>query len=687
MIPMPEALIERVRRLREALDRHSHAYYVLDAPTVPDTEYDRLFRELEALEAAHPELASDDSPTRRVGASPLAAFDEVQHAVPMLSLGNAFTEEEVAGFDRRCRQGLGAERIDYAVEPKFDGLAVSLRYEHGVFVRGATRGDGTRGEDVTANLRTVRSLPLRLQGDSLPDLLEVRGEILMWRDDFAGLNQRQLENGEKVFANPRNAAAGSLRQLDSRITARRPLRFFAYGIAQIAPQNEPETHSETLDRLAELGFPVAAEREVVAGLEGLLGYYARIGARRPSLPYDIDGVVYKVDRLSDRQRLGFVSRAPRWAVAHKYPAQEEVTDLLDIEIQVGRTGALTPVARLKPVFVGGVTVTNATLHNEDEIRRKGLLIGDQVIVRRAGDVIPEVVAPIIERRSGAERAFVMPTACPVCGSHVVRAEDEAIARCTGGLYCPAQRKQALLHFAGRRAMDIDGLGDKLVDQLVERDIIRTPADLYRLGVLKLAALERMGEKSAVNLLAAIDKSRDTTLARFIFALGIRNVGEATARDLAHHFGSLDALLAANSDSLQHVPDVGPVVAKSILEFLNEPHNVEVIEQLRVGGVRWPEGPPSRPASGVLEGKTLVLTGTLPTMTRDEAKALIEANGGKVTGSVSKKTDYVVAGADAGSKLAKAETLGVVILDEEGLSALIARASIHDTSESEEQDSV
>lgn len=685
MNPTQEALVERVRRLREALERHSHAYYVLDAPTVPDAEYDRLFRELEALEAAHPGLLSEDSPTRRVGASPLSAFDEVLHAVPMLSLGNAFTEEEVAGFDRRCRQGLGVESIAYAVEPKFDGLAVSLRYENGVFVRGATRGDGTRGEDVTVNLRTVRSIPLRLQTQEPPALLEVRGEILMWRDDFARLNQRQLENGEKVFANPRNAAAGSLRQLDSRVTARRPLRFFAYGIAEIAPQNEPETHSATLDLLAGLGFPVASERDVVTGLEGLLGYYARIGERRATLPYDIDGVVYKVDRLVDRQRLGFVSRAPRWAVAHKYPAQEEVTDLLDIEIQVGRTGALTPVARLKPVFVGGVTVTNATLHNEDEIRRKGLLIGDQVIVRRAGDVIPEVVAPIIERRGGGEREFVMPTACPVCGSHVVRAEDEAIARCTGGLFCPAQRKQALLHFAGRRAMDIDGLGDKLVDQLVERDIIRTPADLYRLGVLKLAALERMGEKSAAKLLAAIDKSRETTLARFIFALGIRNVGEATARDLAHHFGSLDAVLAADLDSLQQVPDVGPVVARSIVEFLNEPHNVEVIEQLRAGGVRWTEGPPSKPASGVLDGKTLVLTGTLPTMTRDEAKAMIEGNGGKVTGSVSKKTDYLVAGADAGSKLAKAETLGVAILDEDGLRGLIAAGVSQNALESVEQD--
>ena len=685
MNPADEALIERVRRLREELERHAHSYYVLDAPTIPDAEYDRLFRELETLEADHPELVSEDSPTRRIGSAPLSAFDEVLHAVPMLSLGNAFSDDEVAGFDRRCRQGLGVDSVAYAVEPKFDGLAVSLRYEHGVFVRGATRGDGGRGEDVTANLRTVRSIPLRIQSEHVPELLEVRGEVLMWRADFARLNQRQLENGEKVFANPRNAAAGSLRQLDSRITALRPLRFFVYAVAEIAPQNEPDTHSETLDLLAGFGFPVACERDLVSGLEGLLGYYARIGEQRATLPYDIDGVVYKVDARADRQRLGFVSRAPRWALAHKYPAQEEVTDLLDIEIQVGRTGALTPVARLKPVFVGGVTVTNATLHNEDEIRRKGLLIGDQVIVRRAGDVIPEVVAPIVECRKGSEREFVMPTSCPVCGSHVVRAEDEVVSRCTGGMFCPAQRKQALLHFAGRRAMDIDGLGDKLVDQLVERDIIRTAADLYRLGLLKLESLERMGEKSAAKLLAAVDRSRETTLARFIFALGIRNVGEATARDLAKHFGSIDALLAAELDTLLRVPDVGPVVASSIVEFFAEPHNVEVIEQLRAGGVRWTEGPPSRSTSGALHGKTLVLTGTLPTMTRDNAKALIETNGGKVTGSVSRKTDYLVAGADAGSKLAKAEALGVTILDEDGLRALVAVAGPGDSSETAEQD--
>ena len=661
---------ERARQLRDMLERHAYAYYVLDAPTIPDAEYDRLFRELEALEAAHPELVTADSPTRRVGGAPLPYFNEVIHAVPMLSLGNAFSDEDVAAFDRRCRQSLACDSITYAVEPKFDGLAVSLLYEDGVLVRGATRGDGTRGEDVTANLRTVRSIPLRLKTAVAPARLEVRGEVLMWHADFARLNQRQVAAGDKLFANPRNAAAGSLRQLDSRITARRPLRFFAYGIAQIAPQDEPATHHATLELLAGWGFPVAIERSVVTGLAGLLDYYTRIGAQRASLPYDIDGVVYKVDRRADRERLGFVSRAPRWAVAHKYPAQEALTELLDIEIQVGRTGALTPVARLKPVTVGGVTVTNATLHNEDEIRRKDLRIGDQVIVRRAGDVIPEVVAPVVERRSGHEREFVMPAACPVCGSHISRSEDEAIARCTGGLICAAQRKQALLHFAGRRAMDIDGLGDKLVEQLVARDIIRTPADLYRLGLLKLAALERMGDKSAANLLAAIDKSRHTTLARFIFALGIRNVGEATARDLAVHFGALDALLAANCDQLQQVPDVGPVVAASIVEFFAEPHNVEVIEQLRAAGVHWPENLPARATQGPLTGCTLVLTGTLPNLSRDQARARIEAAGGKVSGAVSKKTDYVVAGADAGSKLAKAEALGLSIVDEAGLLALI-----------------
>ncbi len=669
-MPAPQAVVERAAQLRAELDRHNRAYYEFDAPTIPDAEYDRLFRELEQIEREYAELALPESPTQRIGASPASAFASVEHRVPMLSLANAFTDEEIVAFDRRCGDSLDRELIEYAVEPKLDGLAVTLIYQDGVFQRGATRGDGTRGEDVTANLRTVRSVPLRLATDHPPKRLEVRGEVLMQREDFERLNTRQLQAGEKVFVNPRNAAAGSLRQLDPRITARRPLRFFAYGIAELEGIELPPTHAGALALLAELGFAVAPERDVVCGVAGLLGYYRRIGELRSRLPYDIDGVVYKVNRRDDQLALGFVSRAPRWAVAHKYPAQEEVTELLDIEVQVGRTGALTPVARLKPVFVGGVTVTNATLHNEDEIRRKGLLIGDHVIVRRAGDVIPEVVAPVIERRTGAEREFRMPSECPVCGSHAVRAEDEAISRCSGGLFCPAQRKQALIHFAGRRAMDIDGLGEKLVDQLVDAGIVKTPADLYRLGILALANLERMGEKSAANLLAAIEASRHSTLARFIFALGIRNVGETTARDLARHFGTLDALMEADPATLTAVPDVGPVVARSLADFFAEPHNREVIEQLRAAGVHWEEGAPEAKASDALAGKTFVLTGTLPAMTRDEAKALIEAHGGKVSGSVSKKTDYVVAGDEAGSKLAKAQDLGVPVIDEAGLRALV-----------------
>lgn len=664
-------LCERAAQLRELLDRYNHAYYTLDAPTVPDAVYDRLFRELEEIEQQHPDLRVAESPTQRVGAPPLVAFGEVVHRVPMLSLGNAFSDAEIVAFDRRCRETLERDRIEYAVEPKLDGLAITLIYQRGVLVRGATRGDGSKGEDVSANVRTVRTIPLRLRGDDVPDTIEVRGELLMQRDDFERLNARQQNAGEKVFANPRNAAAGSLRQLDSRITASRPLRFFAYGLADITPGPEPQTHSQTLDLLSQLGFVVAPQRAVVSGADGLLDYYQRIGEARNRLPYDIDGVVYKVNRRADQRVLGFLSRAPRWALAHKYPAQEEITELLDIEIQVGRTGALTPVARLKPVLVGGVTVTNATLHNDEEIRRKGLLIGDQVIVRRAGDVIPEVLAPVLERRTGSEHPFAMPDRCPVCGSHVVRAEDEAIARCSGGLFCPAQRKQALLHFASRRAMDIEGLGDKLVEQLVDRAIVRTPADLYKLGIVKLANLERMGEKSAVNLLAAIEKSRHATLARFIFALGIRTVGETTAKDLAHHFGSLDALMVADEPALQQVSDVGPIVAKNIAVFFAEPHNCEVIEQLRAAGVDWDEHDADTNRSDLLAGKTLVLTGSLPGMTRDEAKALIESHGGKISGSVSKKTSFVVAGSDAGSKLAKAEQLGVAVLDEDGLRQLVA----------------
>ena len=668
----------RAAALRAEIARHDHAYYVLDAPTIPDAEYDRLFRELQAIERAYPALRSADSPTQRVGGKALAQFATVRHRVPMLSISTE-TDTEASGafaFDARVRRALGLDEDDaavaYAAELKFDGLAISLRYEDGVLVQAATRGDGETGEDVTSNVRTVKAIPLRLLGEA-PPVLEVRGEIYLRRDDFERLNARQAEAGEKIFVNPRNAAAGSIRQLDPGIAARRPLSFYAYGLGEVAGWTLPATQTEVLDALAAFGLPVCGHRAQVRGAEGLAAFHARIGALRDTLPFDIDGVVYKVDTLALQQQLGFVTREPRWAVAHKYPAQEAVTLLRDIEVQVGRTGALTPVARLEPVFVGGVTVTNATLHNQDEIDRKDVRIGDWVIVRRAGDVIPEVVAPILERRGGELPRFVLldrfPT-CPVCGSHVVRGEDEAVARCTGGLFCPAQRKQALLHFAGRRAMDIEGLGDKLVDQLVDAAIVKTPVDLYRLGVLALANLERMGEKSAQNLLMAIEKSRGTTLARFIFALGIRNVGEATARDLARHFGKLDALIAADVDALQQVPDVGPIVAKCIAEFFAEPHNREVIEQLRAAGVHWAEGEPQGSVAGALAGKTFVLTGTLPTLSRDEAKARIEARGGKVAGSVSKKTHYVVAGAEAGSKLEKAQALGLAILDEDGLRVLL-----------------
>jgi DNA ligase (NAD+) len=691
---MQESPGKRAAFLRAELERHNHAYYVLDAPTIPDAEYDRLFRELQEIEAAHPELRTADSPTQRVGGAPLAAFRQVAHGVPMLSLNNAFSTEEVAAFDRRCREWLDAASVEYACEPKYDGLAVTLRYADGVFVQGATRGDGFTGEDVTQNLRTVRNIPLRLAGAAVPAQLEVRGEVLMPRRDFAALNERQRVNGEKEFANPRNAAAGSLRQLDPKITAQRPLRFFTYGVADFdavlisrgesadavppaptfgasagrpLPPPAPTLYSEIIDRLADWGFPVAAERAVVRGAAGLLNYYERIGALRRELPYDIDGVVYKVNRIAAQETLGFVSRAPRFAIAHKFPAEEALTTVEAIEVQVGRTGAITPVARLAPVFVGGVTVTNATLHNEDEVRKKDVRVGDTVIVRRAGDVIPEVVAVVPERRPIFTAEFVMPKECPVCGSAIEKPADEAIARCSGGLFCPAQRKQALLHFASRRAMDIEGLGDKLVDQLVDNALIKTPADLYKLDSLVLAALPRMAEKSAANLLAAIEKSKQTTLARFIFALGIRNVGEATAKDLARHFGGLAALMAADVEGLQQVPDVGPVVAASIIRFFAEPHNVAVAEALRAAGVQWKEGVSSllvnSPAVSSIAGKTFVLTGTLPTLTRDAAKALIEVQGGKVAGSVSKKTHYVVAGSDAGSKLDKAQALGVTILDE------------------------
>lgn len=675
---------ERMAWLQKEIERHNHAYYVLDAPTIPDAEYDRLFRELQQLEIAHPELARPDSPTLRVGAPPLKEFPALAHLVPMLSLNNAFTAAEVAAFDQRVRDGLETSaEVEYAVEPKFDGLAISLIYENGLFTRGATRGDGTTGEEVTANLRTIRTLPLRLAGDGWPALIEVRGEVLLFRAAFEKLNARQRERGEKEFINPRNAAAGGLRQLDSRITAARPLSFFAYGVGAGSDRLPAETHGQVVDLLAGWGFPVAAERRVVRGVDGLLDYFSAMGEKRKQLPYDIDGVVYKVNRLSAQDRLGFVSRAPRFAIAHKFPAEEATTEVLAIDVQVGRTGAITPVARLKPVFVGGVTVTNATLHNEDEVRRKDVRVGDTVVVRRAGDVIPEVVAVVPERRPMADLVTPRHPAwellrehprCPECGSTIERAADEAIARCTGGLYCPAQRKQALLHFAARRALDIEGLGDKIVDQLVDQGLVHSPADLFGLTVEVLAGLDRMGEKSARNLFDAISCSRKTSLARFVFGLGIRNVGEATARDLARHFGTLEALMAAGTERLEEVSDVGPVVAASIAAFFAEAHNREVIARLRAAGVEWPEHEMRTEGPRMLLGKTLVLTGTLPTLKRDEAKERIEAAGGRVSGSVSKKTDYVVAGDEAGSKLEKAKELGITVIDEAELLALLARES-------------
>lgn len=662
MVTAFRAAAERAEALRREIERHDHAYYVLDRPTVPDAEYDSLFRELQGLEAAYPDLVSPASPTQRIGGTALSAFGQVRHGVAMLSLNNAFSEEEVAAFDRRCREGLGAHEITYAVEPKFDGLAITLIYSNGLFIQGATRGDGFVGEDVTQNLRTVKNIPLRLSGRMIPTRLEVRGEVLIFRRDFEKLNAQQRVGGHKEFVNPRNAAAGSLRQLDARITAQRPLRFLAYGVAELS-NPWPATHADLMAQLAGWGFPVAAEREVVSGVAGLLGYFARTGSARESMPYAIDGVVYKVNCRADQEKLGFVSRAPRFAIAHKFPAQEALTTVEAIEVQVGRTGALTPVARLAPVFVGGVTVTNATLHNEDEVRRKDVRVGDTVSVRRAGDVIPEVVSVVLEKRPPNTQEFHMRETCPVCGSQVERPEDEAIARCSGGLFCPAQRKQALLHFASRRAMDVDGLGDKLVEQLVDQAIVKTPADLYKLGIPALANLERMAEKSAANLLEAIEKSKATTLARFIYALGIRNVGETTAKDLARHFGSLETLIDATETDLQQVTEVGPVVAASIVRFLSEPHNLEVIAQLRAAGVHWAKAQPAAVVSSAIVAKTFVLTGTLPTLTREEAKQRIEALGGKVTGSVSQKTDYVVAGAEAGAKLDKAQQLGIPVLDE------------------------
>lgn len=693
---MDAAVSARAEALRAQIAHHDRLYYELDAPELPDAEYDRLFRELQALEAEHPELATPDSPTRRVGGRPLDSFAPVRHVVAMLSIRTE-TDTEASGalnFDARVRRELGlgaladdAPPVEYAAELKFDGLAINLRYEHGVLVQAATRGDGETGEDVTQNVRTIRDVPLRLtpltaKGQDrgqpslfdlpgLPEVLEVRGEVYMRRDDFDAYNARAITAGEKTLVNPRNGAAGSIRQLDPAIAAKRPLSFYAYGLGEVRGWDLPATHAGVLDALAAFCLPVSKHRAVCLGGEALAAFHARIAEARPTLPFDIDGVVYKVNSLALQAKMGFVTREPRWAVAHKYPAQEALTTVQDIEVQVGRTGKLTPVARLAPVFVGGVTVTNATLHNESEIRRKDVHVSDTVVIRRAGDVIPEVVSVLSDRRPADARAFSMPSHCPVCGSDVVREEGEVDHRCTGGLYCSAQRKQAVLHFAQRRAMDVEGLGDRLVEQLVDGGLIRTLPDLYRLGVLKLSELDRMAEKSAENLVASLEKSKRTTLGRFMFGLGIRHVGEATAKDLARHLGSMDRIMDATVEELAQVPDVGPVVAASIHTFFAQPHNREVVEQLRACGIVWEEGE-AKVASGPLVGRTVVLTGTLPTLSRDQARDLLEAAGAKVAGSVSKKTDFVVAGTDAGSKLTKAQELGINILDESGLMSMLEK---------------
>ncbi len=682
----PQTPATRALALRELLNTYGHQYYVLDAPSVPDAEYDRLFRELQLLEAAHPELLTSDSPTQRVGGKPLDAFSSVQHAIPMLSIRTE-TDTTASGaehFDERIRKELGLDPsddlVEYVAELKFDGLAMSLRYEDHVLVQAATRGDGEWGEDVTQNIRTIGQIPLRLPADA-PKLLEVRGEVYMARADFEALNDRQRtriasgEKNEKTFVNPRNAAAGAVRQLDSTIAAQRPLSFFAYGLGDITPQSEGgiafSSHFDFLLQLKKWGFPVANQTQCVKGAAGLVQFHQAIAQERDTLPFDIDGVVYKVNSLEAQQRLGFVTREPRWAVAHKYPAQEELTTVQAIEVQVGRTGKLTPVAKLTPVFVGGVTVTNATLHNEDEARRKDVRVGDTVIVRRAGDVIPEVVSVVLEKRMQDAQLFTMPSHCPVCSSLAIREDGEADYRCTGGLFCRAQRKQAILHFAHRRAVEIEDLGDKLVEQLVDAGIVNTLPDLYKLGLTALSQLDRMAEKSAANVLAGIEKSKSTTLPKFLFGLGIRHVGEATAKELSRHFGTLDAIMDATLDQLLQVSDVGPTVAQSIRTFFDQAHNREVVEQLKACGVHWKEGVASAGASLPLTGQTFVLTGTLQTMGRDEAQAKLEMLGAKVSGSVSKKTHAVVAGAEAGSKLEKAQSLGVTVLDESAFQTLLA----------------
>ncbi len=671
--------IQRVADLRSAIEDHNYRYYVLDDPRIPDAEYDRLFRELQQLESEFPELASDESPTRRVGSSVETSFAEVVHRIPMLSLDNAFSEDELRDFDRRVRERLGTEDgVEYVCEPKLDGLAVSLHYEHGLLIRAATRGDGYAGEDITANIRTIPSIPLKLRGEQVPELVEVRGEVYMPKAGFEKLNQKLANQGEKTFVNPRNAAAGSLRQKKSTVTAKRPLEMCAYSVAVTDEAELPDTHWEGLQRVRDWGFRVNPEMRLAQGVEDCLTAYSELMDKRDSLPYEIDGIVFKVNRLDLQNRLGFVSRAPRWAIAHKFPAQEELTVIEDVEFQVGRTGAVTPVARLKPVFVGGVTVSNATLHNMDEIRRLDARIGDTVFIRRAGDVIPQVVKVVVEKRPADAREVHLPTQCPVCQSDVVQIEGEAVARCSGGLYCPAQRKEAIRHYASRKALDIEGLGDKWIDILINHELVQTVADLYRLKKQDLTGLERMGDKSAGNLIAAIDRSRNPVLWRFLYALGIREVGEATAKALASHFGTLEAIAEADEETLQTVPDVGPIVAGHIRSFFEQPHNQETLAALKAAGLVWQEEEVVE-GEAPLQGQTWVLTGAMSQLTRDEAKEKLERLGAKVAGSVSKKTACVVAGEAAGSKLAKAEKLEIPVLDEAAFLDLLRDHGVLDSS--------
>ncbi|MEP7706385.1 NAD-dependent DNA ligase LigA [Paraglaciecola sp. 25GB23A] len=665
---------QRLNQLITDITEFNYQYYVLDNPTVPDAEYDRLMLELTQIEKTFPSLLTSDSPSQKVGGMPLAQFEQVEHEVPMLSLDNAFDEESMYAFEKRMQDRVKrSDEITYSCEPKLDGLAVSLLYQNGKLVRGATRGDGSVGENISANVRTIRNVPLTLRGDQYPERLEVRGEVIMTRDGFTRLNERQAKDGKKIFANPRNAAAGSLRQLDSRITAARPLLFFAYSLGLVENEQQPlaQTHSGRLKQLSEWGLPLSQELDVAVGATQCLAYYKKIAERRDSLNYDIDGVVFKADSIALQQELGFVARAPRWAIAHKFPAQEEMTQVLDVEFQVGRTGAITPVARLSPVVVGGVTVSNATLHNQDEIQRLGLKIGDSVIIRRAGDVIPQVVAVVVAKRPDDAREIVFPTHCPVCDSAVEKVAEEAVARCTGGLYCAAQRKEAMKHFASRKAFDIDGLGDKIIEQLVEQNLVKTPADFFKLEFMQLANLERMGDKSAANLLISLGKSKTTTLAKFLYSLGIREVGEATAANLAKHFCDLDSIIAADVEALQGVNDVGVIVAEHVFNFFRESHNLEVIGALIEAGINWPKIDKAALESLPLAGQTFVLTGTLSQMDRNAAKDKLQTLGAKVAGSVSAKTSVVVAGASAGSKLAKAESLGIKVMNEDDMLALFA----------------